>query len=296
MLLQIIRFLLMPIIWIPIVLLLAFATYKNYKKANKLQVLNFDSTLLLIEPSKTTKDSAAPAERLFTSLHNILRSSEELKNSGGVQEHLGFEMTSSGGKIRFFVWTPKVLQKFVESQLYTENPDIKIYRVKTDYADYRNTYPISCSSELTLSEPSALPIKTYTEISFDSISPTINTLSRLNPNAKEELWFQVLIRPISSAEQKDNTDTYARRLGSGKKSFTSSHIDFKYVLEILSALWKPPTGGSGGSSTTTISDADKAKIKKAEEKAGKPAFETKIRLVSLCQDEPDAIIHIGSLQ
>jgi hypothetical protein len=294
MLLQIIRFFLMPIVWIPIVLLLAFATYKNYKKANKLQVLNFDAALLLIEPSKTAKDSAAAMERLFASLHNILRSNEELKNSGGVQEHLGFEMTSSGGKIRFFVWTPKVLQKFVESQLYAENPDIKIYRVKTDYADFRNAFPISCSSELTLSEPSALPIKTYTDLNFDSISPTLNALSRLNPNVKEELWLQLLIRPISDADQKADTSDYAKRLGSGKKSFTSGHIDFKYLLEILSALWKPPTGGSGGSAT--ISDADKAKIKKAEEKAQKPAFETKIRLVYLGQDETDAKIHIGSLQ
>ena len=54
---------------------------------------------------------------------------QELKNSGGVQEHLSFEIVSTAGQIRFYVWVPKVLQSFVEGQIYSQYPSVQIYRM-----------------------------------------------------------------------------------------------------------------------------------------------------------------------
>ena len=91
---SIFRFLLMPIVWIPIVVILIVLTVRNYRKANRLQVLNVDSVLLMMEIPKDNDKKELAAEQLFASLHGILRDTQELKNSGGVQEHLSFEIAS----------------------------------------------------------------------------------------------------------------------------------------------------------------------------------------------------------
>ena len=80
---QIIQFIIMPIVWIPIVLILGFLTYRNYKKLNKLKVLNVDSVLLMLEIPKANDKKELAAEQLFASHHRILRDKAELKISNG---------------------------------------------------------------------------------------------------------------------------------------------------------------------------------------------------------------------
>ena len=116
----IIDFILMPIVWIPVVGILAFLTYRNYKKLREVKVLNVDSVLLLLEIPRANDKKELAAEQMFASLHGILRDAAELKNSGGVQEHLSFEIVSTKGQIRFYVWVPQVLQSFVEGQIYAQ--------------------------------------------------------------------------------------------------------------------------------------------------------------------------------
>lgn len=165
----------MPIVWIPIVLILGFLTYRNYKKLNKLKVLNVDSVLLMLEIPKANDKKELAAEQLFASLHGILRDKAELKNSNGVQEHLSFEIVSTGGQIRFYVWVPKILQSFVEGQIYAQYPTVQIYKMKDDYVDDRNKYPVSYSAELTLTENEALPIKTFENFEVDPLAGITGT-------------------------------------------------------------------------------------------------------------------------
>ena len=82
---SVIHFILMPIFWIPVVGILIFLTYRNYKKLNQLKVLNVDSVLLMLEIPRTNDKKELAAEQMFASLHGILRDRDELKNSGGVQ-------------------------------------------------------------------------------------------------------------------------------------------------------------------------------------------------------------------
>ena len=58
---SIFRFLLMPIVWIPIVVILIVLTVRNYRKANRLQVLNVDSVLLMMEIPKDNDKKEALA-------------------------------------------------------------------------------------------------------------------------------------------------------------------------------------------------------------------------------------------
>ena len=290
---EILHFFMMPIVWIPIVIVLIVLTARNYRKINRLQVLNVDSVLLMMEIPKDNDKKELAAEQLFASLHGILRDSNELKNSGGVQEHLSFEIASSGNQIRFFVWTPKVLQSFVEGQIYSQYPSVQIYRMKEDYVDRRANYPVSYSAEIVLTENEALPIKTFESFEVDPLAGITGTLAKLNPNGGEELWIQILTRPVADDWHK-KTDSWVKAVKAGK-TWDFFHIDWQWLAEVIAALWRPPEGGTAQPVTVELSDRDKTRVSKAEEKATKLGFAVKIRLVYVGQDEMNAKLNMQAL-
>ena len=300
---QIVKFILTPIIWIPLVALFAYLTYLNYKKANRLKVLNVDSVLLMLEIPRTNDKKELAAEQLFASLHGILRDKNELRASGGVQEHLSFEIVSTQGQIRFYVWVPKILQSFVEGQIYSQYPTVQIFKMNEDYVDNRRKHELVYSAELTLNENEALPIKTFENFEVDPLAGITGTLAKLDPDHNEELWIQILTRPIADDWHKNTTDKWISKIKAGKKTSLLNtlfgvDIDFSWMVQVLGALWAPPTGGvnsDGKPVTVEISERDKTRIAKAEEKATKLGYEVKIRLAYLGSDEISAKLNMQAL-
>lgn len=293
---QVIQFILMPIFWIPLVGVLGFLTYRNYKKFNQLKVLNVDSVLLMLEIPRTNDKKELAAEQLFASLHGILRDRRELKNSGGVQEYLSFEIVSTSGQIRFYVWMPKILQSFVEGQIYSQYPTVQIYKMKEDYVDDRTKYPVNYSAELGLIENEALPIKTFDNFEVDPLAGITGTLAKLSPDRSEEMWIQILARPIPDDWHKNTTDKWVRRVKSGRKSLLAgTGIDWTWIGEVIGALFRPPAGGTGSDAVVELSERDKNRIAKAEEKATKLGYDVKIRLAYLGQDQTDAKLNMQAL-
>ncbi len=300
MLSHIIQFIIMPVVWIPLVLILAYLSYRNYKNLNRLKVLNVDSVLLMLEIPRANDKKELAAEQLFASLHGILRDKMELKNSNGVQEHLSFEIVSTGGQIRFYVWVPKILQSFVEGQIYAQYPTVQIYKMDDDYVDKRTEYPVVYSTELTLTEDEALPIKTFENFEVDPLAGITGTLAKLNPDNSEELWVQILARPVSDDWHKKTTDKWIRKVKAGSKLFfgnkNSSGFDWSWLLEALGALFRPPAGGTGNEAKPPeLSERDKTRIAKAEEKATKLGYEVKIRLTYLGNDTTNAKLNMQAL-
>ena len=293
---EFLRFLLMPIVWIPIVAILIFLTIRNYRKLNRLKILNVDSVLLMLEIPKTNDKKELAAEQLFASLHGILRDRQELKNSGGVQEHLSFEIASTGGQIRFYVWVPKILQSFVEGQIYSQYPSVQIYKMNEDYVDDRRKFPVSYSAEITLTDNTALPIKTFDNFEVDPLAGITGTLAKLNPEGGEELWIQILTRPVGDDWHKD-TDKWIKKVKSGRKSFRIGNFDFVWLIEAIGALWAPPAGGGGAGAPPApeLSERDKTRITKAEEKATKLGYEVKIRLAFIGGDQTNAKLNMQAL-
>ena len=292
----VIHFILMPIFWIPVVGILAFLTYRNYKKLNKLKVLNVDSVLLMLEIPRENDKKELAAEQLFASLHGILRDKQELKNSGGVQEHLSFEIVATKGQIRFYVWVPKILQSFVEGQIYSQYPTVQIYKMNEDYVDKRGEYPVSYMAELGLIDNEALPIKTFDTFEVDPLAGITGTLAKLNPDRSEEMWIQILARPIPDDWHKTTTDRWVQRIKAGKKPlFGRTGIDWTWIVEALGALFRPPAGGTNSEVKVELSERAKTQIAKAEEKATKLGYEAKIRLAYLGQDQTDAKLNMQAL-
>lgn len=295
MLANILHFILMPIVWVPIVGILIFLTYRNYKKLNRLKVLNVDSVLLMLEIPRTNDKKELAAEQLFASLHGILRDRDELKNSGGVQEHLSFEIVSTGGQIRFFVWVPKVLQSFVEGQIYAQYPSVQIYKMKEDYATHHKPHDVVYTSEIVLSENEVLPIKTFENFEVDPLAGITGTLAKLNPDNSEELWIQILTRPIPDDWHKSTTDKWVKKVKSGQKSFRFLGIDWAWLVDALGAFARPPEGGAENPVEVKLSDRAKTQVEEAEKKATKLGYEVKIRLAYLGSDQTDAKLNMQAL-
>ena len=294
MIIEILHFLLMPIVWLPIVITLGILTYRNYKKINQLKVLNVDSVLLMLEIPKTNDKQELSAEQMFASLHGILRDTESLKGSGGVQEHLSFEVVSTGGQIRFYVWTPKTLQSFVEGQIYAQYPTVQIYTIDHDYVDNREKHEVIYTAELGLTENTALPIKTFESFEVDPLAGITGTLAKLDSDHSEELWIQILTRPIADSWHKD-TDNWIKVIKSGKNAFRFFNIDITWILQAISALWTPPAGGTASDTKIELSERAKTQISAAEQKATKLGYEVKIRLAYLGNSEINAKLNMQAL-
>ena len=286
----------MPIVWIPIVAILGYLTYRNYKKLNQLKVLNVDSVVLMLEIPRTNDKKELAAEQLFASLHGILRDAIELKNSGGVQEHLSFEIVSTGGQIQFYIWTPKILQNFVEGQIYAQYPSVQIHTMDADYAKNHKKHAVVYTSEITLTDNEVLPIKTFDSFDVDPLAGITGTLAKLNPDKTEEMWIQILTRPIPDDWHKETTDKWVKRVKSGKRSFNFLGIDWVWLSELFSALFRPPAGGTDNPAPKLeLSERDKTRVEKAEEKATKLGYEVKIRLAYLGDNQVDAKLNMQAV-
>ncbi len=279
-------------IWIPIVLVLSYLTWKNYRRLDTFQ--NVESVLLTLEIPKTNDKSELAAEQMFASLHGILRDARELKENNGYQEHLSFEIASVGGRIQFYVWTPKTLQNFVEGQIYAQYPQVQIHVADEDYVSHERQHAVTYTSEITLADTEFLPIKTFQDFEVDPLAGITGTLAKLE-NTDEEIWIQMLIRPIKDDWHKQ-ADSWINSVKNGSFNLLNFGDLTKWFATILGALWSPPDQNSDGKPLQKdLSERDKTRIAEAEKKATKLGYQVKIRIAYLGEHTNDARIRMQGI-
>lgn len=253
-------------IWLPIVLILAFMTWRNYQRVDI--VKDIETVLLKLEIPRANDKSELAAEQMFTSLHGILRDAKELKANNGYQEHLSFEFASVGGSIQFYVWTPKALQNFVEGQIYAQYPQVQIHAADEDYTSHERHHSVTYTTEITLSDKEFLPIKTFQSFEVDPLAGITGTLAKLE-NTDEEIWIQMLIRPVEDDWHKA-ADSWIRSVKSGGFNLFGGNGGgtAKYFAGLFEVLWAPPEQGKAGA-TAELSERNKTRIAEAEKKATK---------------------------
>jgi hypothetical protein len=281
-------------VWLPIVLVLAFLTMRNYRRIDTVKA---ESVLLILEIPKANDKSELAAEQLFASLHGILRDKNELRMTGGLQEHLSFEIASVNGQIRFYVWVPKTLQSFVEGQIYSQYPTVQIHTADEDYVSHERRHSVVYTSEITPINSEFLPIKTFQSFEVDPLAGITGTLAKLESTG-EELWVQVLVRPIPDDWHK-SAERWISSVRSGNPfGFLTgeSNFNFKWVGGLIAALAKPPEQGiSGGSAPKELSERDKTRISEAEKKATKLGYQVKIRMAYLGESSTNAKLRMQAI-
>ncbi|MEX1995604.1 MAG: DUF87 domain-containing protein, partial [Candidatus Saccharimonadales bacterium] len=252
-----------------------------------------DDVLLMLEVPRTNDKKELAAEQMLAALHGILRPKKELRLSGTLQEHISLEIAAIGQRIRFYIWTPKHLQAFVEGQIYAQYPTVQISEQAEDYAARHLHQTVIHSAELTLIDDETVPIKTFPSFEVDPLAAITATLAKLDKE-DEEMWIQIMGRPVPDDWHRKgarmvNRIQNGRGLLSGAGSSTLS-----YAAEALAALARPPTG-SGSDTKPDISERDKSRISAIQEKSNKLGYQVKIRLMYAGHDQHTARLRMQAL-
>jgi hypothetical protein len=279
-------------VWLPIVLVLVYLTWRNYQKVDV--VRNIDSVLLMLEIPKANDKSELAAEQMFASLHGILRDRKELKLNGGYQEHLSFEVASVGGRIQFYVWVPKTLQSFVEGQIYSQYPQVQIHAAEEDYVTHERHHSVVYTSEIVPTDKEFLPIKTFQSFEVDPLAGITGTLAKLE-DTDEEIWIQILVRPVADDWHKA-ADAWIKSVKNGSVSlFSGGGLNAKWFAGLFEALWAPPEQGTASAAAKEVSERDKTRIAEAEKKATKLGYQAKIRIAYLGESTTNAKLRMQGI-
>jgi len=276
-------------VWVPVVILLGYLTWRNNRQVDVLREV--ESELLILEIPRANDKSELAAEQMFASLHGILRDARELKINDGYQEHLSFEIASVGGQIQFYVWTPRALRNFVESQIYSQYPTVQIRTATADYTAHEQQHHVVYTAEVVLAESEFLPIKTFQSFEVDPLAGITGTLAKLE-DTDDEIWIQILVRPVADDWHKAS-DAWVRRVRGGGLFGEAFHPKARWFSQFLMALWQPPEGNM--TTVTELSDRDKTRIAEAEKKAAKLGYQVKIRVAYLGDSTTDARLRMQAI-
>jgi len=251
--------------------------------------------LLMLEVPRTNDKKELAAEQMLASLHGILRTKKELRSSGTLQEHISLEFAAIGQRIRFYIWTPKHLQAFVEGQIYAQYPTVQIYEQTEDYAQRRMHQTVIHSTELTLTGDETLPIKTFPSFEVDPLAAITATLAKLDKE-DEEMWIQMIARPISDNWHKKGIKTVERiKRGGGLLGGGSGASAVSYAAQVFGALAKPPAPGEGTAAAPELSERDKTRVTSIQEKSTKLGYQVKIRILYAGHDQHTARLRLQAL-
>lgn len=279
-------------IWVPIVGILIYRAMKNYKKADVLE--KAEHKLLILEIPRANDKKELAAEQMFASLHGILRDKTELRMSGGLQEHVSFEIAAVGKLIRFYVWVPKHLQNFVEGQIYAQYPTVQIHEAEEDYTKRQFNHDVVYTAELVPTDNEMLPIKTFQSFEVDPLAGITATLAKLE-DTDEEVWIQFLARPVADNWHK-RASSYAASIKNGKPVggdiFGGVGV---YLLRAIEALWKAPEENAKPSAPKELSERDKTRISEIEKKSTKLGYQVKIRIAYLGNSQESAKLRMQAI-
>ncbi|MBI4034496.1 DUF87 domain-containing protein [Candidatus Saccharibacteria bacterium] len=252
--------------------------------------------LLMLEVPRTNDKKELAAEQMLAALHGILRSKRELRTSGTLQEHISLEVVAIGQRIRFYIWTPKHLQAFVEGQVYAQYPTVQIYEQTEDYADRQLKNSVIYSAELQLIDNETLPIKTFPSFEVDPLAAITATLAKLNKE-DEEMWIQIMARPIPDDWHRRGARMVNRIRGGRGLMGGAGGSSINYAGQMFGALTKPPNqaGGGEGVKAPELSERDKSRISEIEKKSTKLGYQVKIRLLYAGHDQHTARLRLQAL-
>lgn len=250
--------------------------------------------LLMLEIPRTNDKKELAAEQMLAALHGILRTKKDLKLSGTLQEHISLEMAAIGQRIRFYIWTPKHLQAFVEGQIYAQYPTVQIYEQEEDYADRQLSQTVIHSAELTLTDNETLPIKTFPSFEVDPLAAITATLAKLD-NSDEEMWIQIIARPVHDDWHRKGARMVSRIKRGGGILSGAGGSALSYAGEAFAALVRPPTATGEGKTEAQLSERDKSRISGIEEKGKKLGYQVKVRLLYAGHDQTTARLRMQAL-
>jgi hypothetical protein len=252
-----------------------------------------DWMLLRILVPKNNEKTPLAAEQMFAALHGIYDPKSRF------QEHLSFEIAAREKYIQFYAWVPARLREFVQGQIYAQYPTAEIAHVE----DYTSELELGgepvevAQAELVLNKNEVFPIKTFQNFEVDPLAGITSVIS--NVAQREQVWIQVLVRPVpdiwqtrgraylSLAEIHGNIPIW--RLV-GRKIV---HFFFEFIKTIVSG--PEVSKDSDDSAEGAASKLEQESHKGVQLKITKLGFSTKIRITAVAPTEMAARAKISAV-
>lgn len=279
--------------WVFIALWLIYMIRKNNKKVELIE--RSEHTLLQIIVPKDNDKKELSAEQLFASLHGILRPSGEMAY---IQDHISFEIVSHDHLIYFYVWTPKHLKDYVESQVYAQYPTVQITEVDEDYSKKNLLGNKPYTTEIVLSKDEIFPIRTFATFEVDPLAGLTTVLASLSDN--EEIWIQMLLEPVDDGWHAKSLQ-YVDEVKNGKKlgffdewQKRTFEAPGKLVYNLFSAAFTPESyrernaAKLKGGEKKDLSPGQTTLLSAVETKAEKLGYAVKIRVCYIGDNETAA--------
>lgn len=262
-------------------------------------------------------------EQFFINLHGMRNCAGDFYEKyveGQITLWWSLEIASFGGKIHFYLRTPKRHRNLVEAAMYAQYPGVEI----TEVDDYLKKFPEKTidiyesnenifGNELILDKEDFYPIKTYKsfeltkeEMAIDPVSALIEVLGGLHKD--ENCFVQILIEPASNDWKKEAENFIKDLLKGGTKGagggggakkkggFNDWMMEWGRNFTMAPAYYPEWKGASEGGAEKEKKEekeeeaVPKEKIEPIKDKILSPGFNTLIRLIYLA---PNPIFNIG---
>ncbi len=255
--------------------------------------------LLAVDVPPDTIQSPKAVEQIFSHLSGALFEPNIGQKYwlGARQRWFSLEIISLEGYIQFLIFTEATYRDLVEAAIYAQYPMAEITEVEDYVGAIPSSYPNDTHNmfglEFGLAAEDPYPIRTYSEFEHsitpdytfnDPMASILENFTRIG--AEENLWFQIIIEPISGNWKVKGIE-FVKALIANKKPASTQFFLFKLfnviVEELLKAV-RPPAEGpvikkkeEMPGKITDLTPGVRDTIAAIEEKISKVGFKTKCR-------------------
>lgn len=250
---------------------------KNYERGLKMIPMKIHLPPPSDDIDKGSRDERDVVDEVLSeaeTMYNIIASTAQkgFKTKLYGQRHVSFEIIASDGLIHYYVVAPSVITEIIKQSVSAAYPTARLEEVESEniFSQQGKTQGV-IGGEFTLKKDFIYPISTYRDSRRDSMRSLLDALS--NVSRGDGAAVQIMIRPADDKwlERSSKRVDSIRNKGSSSKNGNA--------IDLLEALWKPPTYGNADNSTRNISSLEQEEIDAIENKTKNPGYEVLIRTV-----------------
>ncbi|MBI2459612.1 MAG: hypothetical protein HYV53_03615 [Parcubacteria group bacterium] len=298
--------------WIPLAITFIWGVSQVWLRYIRLAYGASEKTVLLaIDVPRGNVQTPMAVENIFSYLAGA-HSTKDLFEKwwlGEWQLYFSLEIVSIGGYTQFLVWLPEKYRNLLEAAIYSQYPDAEITEVNDYVIGLPTHFPDEeydiFGSEFKLVKDSVYPIKTYKHFEHQMGEPETQykdpmaALMDLMASMKkgEQLWYQILVIPISSEWSDKGDDEIKKIIGEkvARNNLIDKFIDglvnlMGYISEMIYSLWADIETAKTEEKEPqfkmmNLKPRQKKQVEEIQEKVGKLGFAVKIRFLYIAKKE-----------
>lgn len=212
------------------------------------------------------REIVSNAEAFYSSLSSMYNKYKIFQNFFVGSLHVAAEIVAKDNEIFFYMAVPYVFVEMVENSLNAQYPEANIERVE-EHNIFNSEWGIEnvAGGELRATNSYYFPFRTYQDLDSEPLDAITSSLAQLEEG--EGAAIQILFRPVGNKIAK-KINNQARTMQQGKKpGLFGKMVDLALVND-TTKVERPELTPMEGES-----------VKAIERKAGKPIFESIIRVV-----------------